>query len=447
MSSNTKGFTVNLTNTIELPELKYVNELAREKNFEFGGGFSKVPPILEDLYYLYYQEREEGNDFDVKTHLFSPSIVEETLGRTMSESEKSYYGYTMKFLEDLTYADCPGYSPMDKALNTIMYLTYLSEKNNKETNDPNPKGNKSLTPESLAQAISDLSGGIPEGDDEGKSKKQDAGLTKDVISCVRDHLYDLSPSIANIYSQDKVADVPINSAILRDIKIKAYLEEKVGLETALDKKLVEDNRSKQRKNKQMTAYSQMTKSSKTAMVIPNFDDKMAKKELIIKEKVKPETKKQMLTMLLDDSGSMGSVLKQSYVRAVLLNRLESVIDGKSKLNFYLYESQRYGYKEVKDLKDAQDLFKSISLRSPRGGGTNIGRILQETIDEIHNVPGYSHPEIVIVNDGDDFVDLNAIDLKGVRVNAIMLGCENPNLKKLCELAGGFAIIEKMYDRY
>ncbi len=446
MSSNTKGFTVNLTNTIELPDLKYVNELAREKNFEFGGGFSKVPPILEDLYYLYYQEREEGNDFDVKTHLFSPKVVVEVLNREMTESEKSYYAYTTKFLEGLAFSDCPGYSPMDKALNTIMYITYLNEKANSETNNPNPKGNKTISPESLANALQEMSEGVGE-EGEGKSKKQDAGLTKDVISCVRDHLYDLSPSIANIYSQEKVADVPINAAILRDIKIKAYLEEKVGLETALDRKLVENNRSKKRKNKQMNSYSQMTKASKTAMVIPNFDDKMAKKELIIKEKVLPETKKQMLTMLLDDSGSMGSVLKQSYVRAVLLNRLESVIDGKSKLNFYLYESQRYGYKEVKDLKDAQDLFKSISLRSPRGGGTNIGRILQETIDEIHNVPGYSHPEIVIVNDGDDFVDLNAIDLKGVRVNAIMLGCENPNLKKLCELAGGFAIIEKMYDRY
>jgi len=447
MSSNTKGFTVNLTNTIELPDLKYVNELAREKNFEFGGGFSKVPPILEDLYYLYYQEREDGNDFDAKTHLFSPKTIEGVLGRDMTESEKSYYGYTTKFLEGLSYSDCPGYSPMDKALNTIMYLTYLSEQNNKQsgsTNNPNPSANSKLTPEGLAGAIQEMAEGIQE---PGSSKSEGKELTKDIVSCVRDHLYDLSPSIANIYSQDKVADVPINSAILRDIKIKAYLEEKVGLETALDKKLVENNRSKQRKNKQMNSYSQMTKASKTAMVIPNFDDKMAKKELVIKEKVLPETKKQMLTMLLDDSGSMGNIITQSYVRAALLNRLESVIDGKSKLNFYLYESQRYGFKEVKDLKDAQDLFKTISLRSPNGGGTNIGRVLQETIDEIHNVPGYSHPEILICNDGNDHVDYKSIDTKGVKVNVLIFGCQNEGLKKVAKDSGGFYLEESLYDRY
>ena len=34
--STTKGYNLNLTNTIELPELSYINDLAREKNIEFG---------------------------------------------------------------------------------------------------------------------------------------------------------------------------------------------------------------------------------------------------------------------------------------------------------------------------------------------------------------------------------------------------------------------------
>lgn len=400
--SVTKGHTLNLTNTISLPDLSYVNELAREKNFEFGGGFTKVPPILEDLYYLFYQEREDSLDFDVRKHLFSKSTIEKELEREMTESEVAYYGYTLKFLEGLTYSDCPGFSPMDKSLNVIMYMTYLSEKNNpqKETNDPSGGKKQSITPEGLQQMMQEMSGGVvPPGEQKSGGRSKGHELSVDIISCVRDFLYDLNPTIANIYGQDKGADVPINLNIMRDIKLKAYLEDKVGLETSLEKKLVENNNSKKKKIVQMTSHTQVMKTNKTQMVMPNFDDKLAKKELTIKTKVKPEEKKQMLTMLLDDSGSMGVVLKQAYVRAVLMNRLESVMDGKSTLNFYLYESKRYGYQKVENLKQAQELYKTISLRRPSGGGTNIGYVLQETIDEIHNVNGYHHPEIIIVNDG------------------------------------------------
>lgn len=450
MSSVTKGFTLNLTNTIPLPDLGYINELARMRNFEFGGGFTRVPPILEDLYNLFYQEREEGLDFAFENHVFTTETIKGLLGRELTESEIAYYGYTVKFLQGLDYCNCPGFSPMDKSLNVIMYMTHLSEKNNQSHQDPKGSGKQNVTPESLNQMIKDMSNGVtpPGAEAEGADgKTPNLELNKDVVSCVRDFLYDLSPQIANIYGKEDIASMPINNNIMRDIKVKAYLEDKVGLETSLDRKLVENNSSPKKKIKQMTSHTQVMKTNKTSMILPNFDDKFAKKELVVKEKVKPETKKQMLTMLLDDSGSMNSLQKQSYVRAVLLNRLESVMTGKSKLNFYLYESKRYFYKEITNLKEAQDLFKTISLRRPGGGGTNIGYVLQETIDEIANVPGYHHPEIIIVNDGDDHVDPKSIDTKGVRINVIMLGTTNDNLSKIAKDSGGFCISEKMYDRY
>lgn len=456
MSSTTKGFTVNVTNKADMPDIQYINELAKEKNFEFGGEFTKAPPVLEDLFHIFEQEREEAEDFDIKNHVFSPTTVAEVLGRPMNESETAYYGYTTKFLNGLNYPACPGFSPMDKALNVIMYMTYLSEQNNKRSSDPtNPvSGGKpgGLGEQALSDMIKEMSKGAPpgltgpgDGGDGGSSGGQE--LTTDIVSCVRDHLYGLSPAIANIYSKTKVADVPINRRIIQDIKIKSYLEDKVGLETSLEKKMLLNNASKIKKSVQMTSHAQMMKTNKTLMILPNFDDKLAKKELSVTEKIKPETRKQMLTMLLDDSGSMGSILKQSYVRGVLMNRLESVTEGKSKLNFYLYESKRYGYKEVTDLKSAQDLYKNISLRSPSGGGTHIGFVLQETIDEIYNVPGYHDPEIMIVCDGDDHVDPKALDLKGVKISCVLLGTDNPGLKELSTQSGGFYTVEKMYNRY
>jgi hypothetical protein len=400
MSSITKGFNVNLTSSLAMPELSYINELAREKNFEFGGGFKKTPPILEDLYYLFYQEREEGLDFDYKNHLFSVKTIEEELGRELNESESAYYGYTLKFLEGLAYADCPGFSPMDKALNVIMWMTYLSEQNaNKDGAQNNPKGSskQSISPESLAQTIKEMADGVPE---EGSGQKGNTETSQDVISCVRDFLYDLSPTIANIYGKERIADVPINLNILKDIKVKSFLEQTVGLETNLERKLVENNSSKKKRITNMNSHSQVMKTSKTQMIMPNFDDKLAKKELTIKEKVKPETRKQVITMLLDDSGSMNCIQKQSRVRATLMKFLEGVIEGKAEVNFYLFESKRYGYKKVTNTKEAQELFQNISMRRPSGGGTHIGFILQETIDEIATDTKYHDPEVWIVNDGD-----------------------------------------------
>lgn len=448
--STTEGYTINLTNTIELPDLEYVNELAREKNFEFGGGFAKAPPILSDLFYLFQQEREEGIDFDKNNHLFSKeTISKEVLERDLTEPEKAYYGYTMKFLQGLNYESCPGYSPMDKALNTIMYMVYLSEKKNKsnDTNhDPQKNSNQSVSPQDMEDLLKEMSNGVPEDKQDGGNKSEKE-LSKDVISCVRDHLYDLSPTIANIYAKEKVADVPINPSILRDIKIKSYLEEKLGMEVNLERSLKENNSSTRKRIKNLDNYSQVMKASKTQMVLPNFDDKLVKKELMIKQKVLPETRKQIITFMLDDSGSMASVLKQSYVRATLLKYLEGVMEGKAKMNFYSYESKRYGFREVKSLEDAQKLFRDISLRSPNGGGTNIGQILQETIDEIATDQNYHDPEVVICLDGDDFVDPKILKLKNVRINAIVLGCDNPGLKEICESSGGFYSIEKMYNRH
>lgn len=447
--STTEGYTINLTNTTELPDLDYVNELAKEKNFEFGGGFTKAPPILSDLFYLFEQEREDGVDFNKDNYLFSKeTISKEVLERPLTSPEEAYYGYTMKFLQGLNYEACPGYSPMDKALNTIMYMVYLSEKKNSsnDTNhDPQANKNQNITPEEMQDLIQEMSNGVPD-DSQSGGKKENKELSKDIISCVRDHLYDLDPVIANIYAKEKVADVPINPSILRDIKIKSYLEEKLGMEVDLERSLKENNSSNRKRIKNLDNYSQVMKTSKTQMVLPNFEDKLVKKELMIKQKVLPETRKQIITFMLDDSGSMATVLKQSYVRATLLKYLEGVEKGKAKMNFYSYESKRYGYREINSLKDAQDLFRDISLRSPNGGGTNIGYILQETIDDIATDETYHEPEIVIVNDGDDHVDPELIKTKGVKINAIMLGCENKNLRRVCEESGGWATCEQMYDR-
>lgn len=46
----------------------------------------------------------------------------------------------------------------------------------------------------------------------------------------------------------------------------------------------------------------------------------------------------------------------------------------------------------------------------------------------------------------DYVDVDNIDTKGVRINAVLLGRLNENMKKLCEKSGGFLITEELYGK-
>lgn len=468
MDYNQNGFTVNMTNKTTLPDVDYINDMAVERNFSLGKSFHTPPKVLNDLYYLFQQENKDPLGFDVKNHLFSSEYIEDNiLKRKMNPSENAYYKYTLLFLEQIDYSAVLGVTPLDKSLNVMMMLTHLSDSLNKKPNqDPygtsNPEGSGSITipnEEALAKAIEEMSQGLETGvddpSDNGGGQNETGGsnsngeVSHEMTSCVRDHLYDLTPSIANVYGKEKPADVPISKRILADIKIKAYLESSTDLGTALDEKYERNNDSREKGTFIMESMDEVTKTKKSQMMLENFDDKLMKKELDIKTRVKPKTRKQILYMLLDDSGSMRNLTKQTYVRAVLLNRLESVIDGKSELKFAFYESERYGFTEVTKKEEASQLFKKVSLRRPGGGGTYIGHILQETINEIHadTKTGYHDPEIMIVCDGDDHVDPRRIDYKGVRINVVILGCENSNLKKIAKDSGGFYTMEKLYNRY
>ena len=47
----------------------------------------------------------------------------------------------------------------------------------------------------------------------------------------------------------------------------------------------------------------------------------------------------------------------------------------------------------------------------------------------------------------DHVDPKLLKLKGVRINCLILGCENPGLKEIAKNSGGFYSVESLYSRH
>jgi len=437
------NYSVRLTNEIPFPSIDFINQLSKDKNIRFDNSFTSAPDILKDLFYLFSKERELESDFVKSEHLLNRKVIQDKiLMRPLDREENAYYLYTLNFLSKVKVEEIQGFSPMDKALNVMMFASKLSPEN--EGNKYDGLGTTEaeetvVTPATVAKAIKHFS--EPEKD----TSTPDAGsLSNDLTQCVRDFLGDLSPEIMSIYGAKTKLQMPVDLKILKDIKIKSYLESKLGMEETSEKRIVEDQSSKTKKHMAITSMSDLSKVSKAKFAMPDFKSKLAKKEIFANKKVAPVTKKQMFTMLLDDSGSMSYKLKQSYVRAVLLNRLEPVVKGHASLIFHLYESERYNKKVVNTPKECKELFDEICRRIPSGGGTHIGKVLQETVNECYDVPGYHNPEIMIVCDGDDFVDPTKIDFKGVKINVVALGNSNEGLKEVALKSGGFYTEEKMY---
>lgn len=433
---------IRITNEIPFPNIDYINQLASEKNFSFGATYSEAPAILKDLYYIFEKEKESPDpaNFDKRQHLLKKKIVEDkVMLRPLTNQETNEYYSSLAFIRDVDVQSVIGFSSLDRALNVIMFTTRLAVS---ATETAPVKQEHSVIEESdLKKAVEKFK------DPEKKSAQAEKGpdhLSEDLTACIKEYYSGLSPEIISIYGAKNKLDMPVNKDIFRTIKVKAYMEDKLGLEESKEKRKVLDNRSKKKVFTNITEASDLATVSKSSMAMPDFKTKMAKKELIVKKKMSPKTAKQLYTMLLDDSGSMGCVQKQAYVRAVILNRLESVVKGHAELVFYFFESTRYGKRNIKTLQDAKDLFEEISTRLPRGGNTDIGGVLQATVDEIYNVPGYHDPELIIVNDGDDFVDPASIKSKGVKINVVSLGRENENLKQVAYESGGWFTAEKMY---
>jgi len=437
------NYTVRLTNEIPFPSISFINELSREKNIRFDSSFSEAPDVLKDLFYLFSKERELEGAFVKSEHLLSRKVIQDKIiHRPMDKEESAYYLYTLNFLSKVKIEEIQGFSPMDKALNVMMYTSKL---NPEEEDKYDPTGTTEaeetvITPKSVAKSINHFSKPTEKKDADGEHQ-----LSNDLTSCVREFLGDLSPEIMSIYGAKTKLQMPIDLKILKDIKIKSYLESKLGMEETSEKKITEDQSSKEKKHMAITSMSDLSKVNKSKFAMPDFKSKLAKKEVFANKKVSPVNKKQMFTMLLDDSGSMSSKIKQSYVRAILLNRLEPVIKGHASLVFHFYESERYDKRVVNTAKECKALFDEICKRIPGGGGTHIGKVLQETVNESYDVPGYHNPEIMIVCDGDDHVDPDKIDFKGVKINVVALGRSNDGLKEVALKSGGFYTEEKMYN--
>lgn len=221
-------------------------------------------------------------------------------------------------------------------------------------------------------------------------------------------------------------------------KISLKLKHFGKIQVARKRTHITDNHSRKKRYMKLTDVNKILKVNKIKYLDPAFEYKLATNQLLYKEGFKTEEEKQLLMMLIDDSGSMNTPLKVAWRNAVLLNRCEAVANGDAELIVYRFERGLYGRTHLKTKEEAMSFYRTMLKHSPHGGTTDIEGCLKKCITEIESMHGFN-PDIMIVLDGQDHFD--DMDNKGVKVHAVIIGTQHASLEKFCKKTGGMFLYE------
>jgi len=237
--------------------------------------------------------------------------------------------------------------------------------------------------------------------------------------------------------------------ILNKISIIGDLGNQFKVEKAVGEREVHNSHIFRKKL--MKDYSQFNNIDMYQRMLPNFKLRFLTKDLIVNVPVQTSEKKQILIIILDDSGSMNDTLKQIWVNALLIDRFRYVITGEAEIYFseFVYYPEDLKFRHIKNEEDVKKFWKNFN-NYPNGGATNIGRIVTDISEKVASKNFYglgdlsqTKPEILIINDANDSIGYDSLPYK---TNAVCLMKENSELKNLCINSGGKQVVVNSKDR-
>lgn len=163
----------------------------------------------------------------------------------------------------------------------------------------------------------------------------------------------------------------------------------------------------------------------------------------VRERCTRIERKQLLYLIIDCSGSMGSGQRIYKAGGILMNRLKAVIEGEAELYVRLFDTSLKQEHHAGTPEEARALMKYFTERNFSGGGTDIPgcvKAAQKRIVEIIASGATYRPELCVITDGDD--DTKSLSLKDIpetKLHSFMVECGNPHLAELARRSGGVGV--------
>jgi VWA domain containing CoxE-like protein. len=169
--------------------------------------------------------------------------------------------------------------------------------------------------------------------------------------------------------------------------------------------------------------------------------RLASHKCVVREKITRYARKQIIFILLDGSGSMGTARKHWRASGVVMNRLKAVLSGDAELWLSVFDTRMSDVHHAATEQEALALMEGFMKNNYTGGGTNIAASvkaahayilkLMETRSELER------PELWVLTDEDQSVSsLKPREVEGTRVNAMVFGATNKTLCKFAQETGG-----------
>lgn len=424
-----------------------VKHTAQDLKFTNNYSYNLVKDIAN---YLSYPEDERDNalttpsswDFDISNTLYPGRINKENELRRRID----YHKNVQKFIKEMKFNKVQGETPLEQALNTVAALSAQ-------------KGGKPSKPSGSQNGAKAKAGTSAEGDEESETPcfQQGSNAGKPVAKQTLDTITMIDKIKPNSF-EDKVfgnGDENLLAGV-RATKIKKeYLDlmDKISvfnahgkIRAAKRKTQEEDDQSKLKRQLNITRMTEVGRVSPINFIKPDFNIKMATKQLQRDKGIRIDEARQCLVLLIDDSGSMSDRQKISWIKALLLNRCGEVDKGNAELYICCFETRLAENwivvrtpEEAKDVWDKFDTYFRLD-----GGGTNMQICIEAAIKIIKSgkIPTKQgivditgiRPQICIINDGQDHVESGWIP--SIETHGFILEGSHTGMKKFCTRSGG-----------
>lgn len=193
-------------------------------------------------------------------------------------------------------------------------------------------------------------------------------------------------------------------------------------------------------------FSQIKSLAGTTHTKQTLLAKACTQELLVKQRFDVQKRKPLVSVLVDNSGSMHGG-NQMIALKVVYNLLQKVVEDEIFLLFSFFEKECFGFHLIKTKEEAHTLLHQTILTDEfGGGGTNVQKAVQQMRDKLDELINSDDKDlsmnmddlhIIIINDGeDDCSNLQLSDLRGGKLSLFILDEFNDDLEKIAIASGG-----------
>jgi len=336
------------------------------------------------------------------------------------------------FLRTVELDKFPGDSPLEQAMNLLKLLATQKDGQGSGEDGDLPVFIENDRPEEVAEKLNEIMDQVESLDEAEKKLLEEADESSGTDEKGDDGLQKMK------LAEDMAGDKGIW------LKISRQLDKLVRMKVARSVKVFADPAGDEVRTRAIAHLGEINRLVKSEWALPSVyrNFRLVTRAAQIRERVEREEKKQLLYIIVDCSGSMKDGQRIAKAGGVLFNRLKAVIAGEAELYVRFFDSGLHTEHHASNAAEAKELMKVVTEGNFSGGSTNISgcaREAQKRIEEVVATTNTARPELVVVTDGDDTINLTLPELKGTKLHAFVVEHGNRALTDLAIKSGGVGI--------